>query len=118
LGNIQRSNDEFSEIERVKFIGSEHEKMVHNVIMLNMKLIKHFKMNQTAAEWESQTVSLTNLTGNMSLNDLSGIDISNLSSVLENFEMFGMEPNVVENMLGMDPNDVKTMLSNLYQELI
>jgi hypothetical protein len=54
----------------------------------------------------------------MSLNDLSGIDISNLSSVLENFEMFGMEPNVVENMLGMDPNDVKTMLSNLYQELI
>ena len=118
LGNIQRSNDEFSEIERVKFIGSEHEKMVHNVTMLNMKLIKHFKMNQTAAEWESQTVSLTNLTDKMSLNDLSGIDISNLSSVLENFELFGMDPNVIRNMFGVDPKDVKTMLSNVYQGLI
>jgi hypothetical protein len=118
LGNIQRSNDEFSEIERVKFIGSEHEKMVHNVTMLNMKLIKHFKMNQTAAEWESQTVSLTNLTDKMSLNDLSGIDISNLSSVLENFELFGMDPNVIRNMFGVDPKDVNTMLSNVYQGLI
>jgi hypothetical protein len=66
----------------VKFIGSEHEKMVHNLIMFNMKLIKHFKMNQTAADLESQTVSLTDLTENMSLNDLSGIDISNVSSSL------------------------------------
>ena len=106
MGNIQRSNEEFSEIERVKFIGSEHEKMMHNIIMLNMKFIKHFKMNQRAAEWESQTVSFTDLIENMSLNDLSGIDISNLTNMLENFEMFGMDPNAMRNML-----------SNVYQSL-
>ena len=54
----------------------------------------------------------------MSLNDLSGIDISNLTNVLENFEMFGVDPNAMRNMLGMDPNAMSTMLSNFYQALI
>ena len=117
LGNIQRSNEEFSEIERVKFIGSEHGKMVHKVFIFIMKLIKHFKINQTAAEWESQQVDFTDLMENMSLNDLSGIDISDPINLLDNFEKFGVDPNAMRNMIGMDSSTMSTMLSKLYQEL-
>ena len=60
-----------------------------------MKLIKHFKMDPTAVEWESDTVIFTYL---------SGSDISNLTNVLDNLEM-----------LGMDPNAMRTLLSNVYQ---
>ena len=117
LGNIQRSNEEFSEIERVKFIGSEYEIMIHKVTMFFMKLIKLFRMNQTAAEWESKTVSITDLMENRSLNDLSGSDFSDLRNVLENFKKFGVDPKVMRSMLGMDPSAISTMLSNIYQAL-
>ena len=118
LGNIQRSNEEFSEIERVKFIGSEYEIIIHKVTMFIMKLIKLFRMNQTAAELESQPLSITDLIENISPNDLSGSDISDLINLLDNFENFGVDPNAMRNMIGVDPSTVSTMLSNLYQELI
>ena len=117
LGNIQRSNEEFSEIERVKFIGSEYEIMIHKVTMFIMKLIKLYRMNQTAAEWESKTVSITDLTENISPNDLSGSDISDLINLLDNFENFGVDPNFMRNMIGMDSSTMSTMLSNIYQAL-
>ena len=138
LGNIQRSNEEFSEIERVKFIGSEYGKMGHKVTIFIMKLIKHFKINQTAAELESQPQSITDLIENISLNDLSGSDISDLINLLDNFEkldpnamrnMIGMDPNAIKNRLGVDPNVIRdmigkdsntmsTILSIIYQALV
>jgi len=47
LGNIQRSNEKFSEIERVEFIGSEPENIRHRVNMVTMKRIKQLIINQT-----------------------------------------------------------------------
>ena len=117
LGNIQRSNEEFSEIERVKFIGSEYEIMIHKVTMFIMKLIKLFRMNQTAAELESQPLSITDLMENISPNDLSGSDISDLINLLDNFENFGVDPNFMRNMIGIDSSTMSTMLSNIYQAL-
>jgi len=49
LGNIQRSIGEFSEIERMKCIGSEHEKIMHRLTMSKMKLITLFEMNQKSS---------------------------------------------------------------------
>jgi len=46
-------------------------------------------MNQTATDWESETVSFTDLIENMSPNDLSGSDISNFTNVLEILKYLG-----------------------------
>jgi len=99
LGNIQRSNEEFSNMERVQFIGSEHDKMQHKVIMLNMKLIKNFKMMQTNTDWENRTCRFSDLPEYMSEDNFSEVDISNITNVLENLEMFGMDPNAMSTML-------------------
>jgi hypothetical protein len=77
-------------MERVKFFGHENEIRAYKLLPSYMQIIKLFKMNQTAAEWESQPITLTDLSKNISLNDLSGIDMSNILSMLDNFEMFGM----------------------------
>ena len=98
LGNIQHSNDEFSEMERVKCIGSEREKMQHNVIMFSMNLIKHFKMKQTNIDWENRTFRFSDLLEFMSQGDFNEVDISSITNVLENLEMFGMDPNAMSNM--------------------
>jgi hypothetical protein len=46
-------------------------------------------MNQTAAELESQPLSITDLIENISPNDLSGSDISDLINLLEYFPILG-----------------------------
>jgi hypothetical protein len=99
LGNTQRSNEEFSNMERVQCIGSEHEKMVHYLNMFNLKLIKLFKMRQTNTDWKNRTYSFSDLMENISEGDFSEVDISNVTNVLENLEMFGMDPNAMSNII-------------------
>ena len=73
LGNILRSNVELSDLERVKFIGYEHEKIIHKLIMLSMKCTDHLIINQT--------------------------DISVFTNALEILEAVGLDPNGMRNML-------------------
>jgi PBP1b-binding outer membrane lipoprotein LpoB len=77
-------------MERVKCIGSEHETMQHNVIMFSMK--------QTNIDWENRTSRFSDLLEFMSQGDFNEVDISSITNVLENLEMFGMNPNAMSNM--------------------
>jgi hypothetical protein len=58
-------------MERVQCIGSEHEKMMHYVIMFNLKMIKLFKMRQTNTDWENKTYSFSDLMENISEGDVT-----------------------------------------------
>ena len=59
LGNIQRSNEEFSNMERVEFIGSEQENIRHRITMVIMKYINNLRINQTYTNLETEAINLT-----------------------------------------------------------
>jgi hypothetical protein len=56
-------------------------------------------MRQTNTDWKNRTYSFSDLMENISEGDFSEVDISNVTNVLENFEMFGMDPNAMSNII-------------------
>jgi PBP1b-binding outer membrane lipoprotein LpoB len=55
--------------------------------------------DKTNTDWENKTYSFSDLMENISEGDFSEVDISNVTNVLENFEMFGMDPNAMSNII-------------------
>jgi len=80
-------------MERVEFIGSEQENIRHRITMVIMKYINNLRINQAYTNLETEAIILTDLLENISLIDVSGMDISYLLNVPE------LDPIAIRNML-------------------
>jgi hypothetical protein len=82
----------------VEFIGCEEEIIKHRHTVFILKYISNLRINQTDTNLEPESILFTDLLENISLIDVSGMDISYLL-----------------NMPQLDPIDIRNMLTHSAQ---